>query len=66
MDKITELNKEQKNEDKILIANVLDKIKLVKKRNGFENTHFLNMQEQTLIENVLQTRNYDNYEFLEE
>ena len=43
MDKITELNKEQKNKDKILIANVLDKIKMVKKRNGFENTHFLNM-----------------------
>ena len=63
MDKITELNKEQKNKDKILIANVLDKIKMVKKRNGFENTHFLNMQEQTLIKNILQTRNYNNYTF---
>ena len=63
MDKITELNKEQKNEDKMLIANVLDKIKIVQKRNGFENTHFLNMQEQALIENVLKTRNYENYEF---
>lgn len=40
MDKITELSKEQKNEDKMLIANVLDKIKIVQKRNGFENTHF--------------------------
>ena len=50
MDKITELSKEQKNEDKMLIANVLDKIKIVQKRNGFENTHFLNMQEQALIE----------------
>ena len=77
MDKITELSKEQKNEDKMLIANVLDKIKIVQKRNanvldkikivqkrnGFENTHFLNMQEQALIENVLKTRNYENYEF---
>ena len=31
MDKITELSKEQKNEDKMLIANVLDKIKIVQK-----------------------------------
>ena len=63
MDKVTEISKEQKNEDKILIANVLDKLKNTQKRNSFENTHFLNMREQVLIKNVLKLRNFENYEF---
>ena len=63
MDKVTEISKEQKNDDKILIANVLDKIKIVQKRNIYECTSFLNMREQELIRKILQTRNYTNYEF---
>lgn len=63
MDKVNELSKEQKNEDKVLIANVLDKIKNSQKRNSFENTNFLNMREQALIKNILLMRKFENYEF---
>ena len=39
MDKVNELSKEQKNEDKVLIANVLDKIKNSQKKlaNSIDN-----------------------------
>lgn len=41
MNKQNELTKEQRDEKNILIANVMDKVRFVKERSGFENTFFL-------------------------
>lgn len=63
MDKISELSKKQKNDEKILIANVLDKINHVKTRNNYENTFFLDLSQQFKVEKMLQLRKFEDYEF---
>lgn len=63
MDKVVELTKSQKDENKLLIAKVLDKIKLVQARNRFENTDFLDLAQRAMIQDILTKRKESNYEF---
>ena len=53
MEKVEELTKWQKDEEKILIAKVLDKLKISQKRKKFENTDFLDLAQKKLIEDIL-------------
>lgn len=59
-----ELLSEYKNqEDKILLAKVLDKLEFSKSRNKIENTNFLNLYEQDLVNNFLKKIKFTNYYF---
>lgn len=59
-----ELLEDYKNqEDKLLLANVLDKIEFCKSRNKVEATDFLNLAEQDLIDRFLKRIKYTNYYF---
>lgn len=63
MDKQAELTKQQKNEDKILIAKVLDKLKFAENRNRIEATDFLDLREQAIVKEMLELRHSKNYKF---
>ena len=63
MNKVVELTKSQKDEDKLLIAKLLDKIKLVDARNRFDNTDFLDLSQKYLLEDILNKRKVSNYKF---
>lgn len=63
MDKQLQLTKLQKDEDKILIAKILDKLKFSEDRNKIESTDFLDLREQWLIKDMLGIRKYSNYKF---
>lgn len=61
MNKQIELSKEQKNEDKILIAKILDKMKFAENRNKFECSDFLDLRQQQIIKEMLVKRKYTEY-----
>ena len=63
MDKQSELTKQQKDEDKILIAKVLDKLKFAENRNRIETTDFLDLREQAIVKEMLELRKSNNYKF---
>lgn len=63
MDKVNELSKEQKNEEKMLIARAMDKYKFVEARNRFQNTDFLNLSEQMSLDKYIKMRNINNYNY---
>ena len=63
MDKQSELTKLQKDEDKILIAKVLDKLKFAETRNKIETTDFLDLRQQCVIKEMLDIRKSNNYKF---
>lgn len=63
MDKQSELTKLQKDEDKILIAKVLDKLKFAENRNRIESTDFLDLREQAIVKEMLELRKSSNYKF---
>ena len=57
-----ELLKDYKNqEDKLLLARVLDKIEFSKWKNKIEDTDFLNLAEQDLVDKFLKKMKYQNY-----
>ena len=59
-----ELLKDYKNqEDKLLLAVVLDKIEFCKNKNKIECTDFLNLAEQDLVDKFLKRINFKNYYF---
>ncbi len=59
-----ELMADYKNqEEKLLIAKVMDKIEFLKSRNKIENTDFLNLYEQDLIDKFLKKIKFKNYYF---
>lgn len=59
-----ELLKDYKNqEEKLLLAKVLDKLEFSKSKNKIENTDFLNLYEQDLIDKFLKKIKYTNYYF---
>lgn len=59
-----EILQEYKNqEERILIAKVLDKIEFIKIRNKIESTDFLNLHEQELVQKLLQKIHFENYYF---
>lgn len=51
-------------EDKLIIAQLLDKIEFLKQRNKIENTDFLNLHEQDIVDRLLKKINFKNYYFL--
>ena len=59
MNKQIELTKMQNDEDKILIAKVIDKIKFVESRNRFESTDFLDLRQQGIVKEILDKRKHD-------
>lgn len=61
MDKQSELTKLQKDEDKILIAKVMDKLKFAENRNRIESTDFLDLREQAIVKEMLELRKSSNY-----
>ena len=63
MDKQSELTKLQKDEDKILIAKVMDKLKFAENRNRIESTDFLDLREQAIVKEMLELRKSSNYKF---
>lgn len=63
MDKVIELTKSQKDEDKLAIAKILDKIKLMQSRNRFENTDFLDLAQKTLVKETVDKQTVASYHF---
>lgn len=63
MNKQNELTKEQRDEKNILIANVMDKVRFVKERSGFENTFFLDLAQIYELTKFLEMKHIENYEF---
>lgn len=60
----TEILSEYKNqEERILLAKILDKIEFSKSRNKIENTDFLNLSEQNLVNNFIKKLKFPNYYF---
>ena len=59
-----EILQEYKNqEERLLVAKVLDKLEFIKTRNKIESTDFLNLHEQELIQKLLQKIHFENYYF---
>lgn len=61
MDKKLILDKYKKEEDKLLIAKLFDKISAVEKQNRVQNTDFLSPVELQVLTKVLQMGGYTNY-----
>ncbi len=63
MNKQEILNSYKKEEDRLLVAKVLDKLELSKKRNKIANTDFLDMYQKNIIQNLLNHIHCTNYMF---
>ena len=63
MNKQEILQKYSTQEDKLLIAQILDKLEFCKTRNKIESTDFLNLYEQNLVNELLEKINFENYYF---
>lgn len=50
-------------EERLLVAKVLDKLEFIKTRNKIESTDFLNLYEQELVQKLLQRLKFENYYF---
>ena len=61
MDKTKILSEYKKQEDKILLAQVLDKIEFSKQRDKIEYTDFLDMYQVALVKSFLKKINFENY-----
>lgn len=55
------LSKYEKEEDRLLVSKLLDKIEFVEKKNTVENTDFLDMHQRNILEKVLRIVKYKNY-----
>ncbi len=62
MDKINDLTKKQKDEDKLFEAKVIDKIKQCQSKNRFANTDFLDLAQQEKVKKILSIRKINNCE----
>lgn len=60
MNKINELTKEQKKDQDLLLSKILDKIKLSQTRNKIQNSDFLNLAEQMIIEKEISLKRIEN------
>lgn len=63
MDSFSELTKEQKEDSKLLIARVEDKLKFVQTRKRIANTDFLDLAQKKEIEDYLKQKKIDSYVF---
>lgn len=61
MDKQKVLNDYKKQDDKILLAHILDKIEFSKQRDKLEYTDFLDMYQISLIKNFMKKMDFENY-----
>ena len=61
MDKQNVLKDYKKQEDKMLLAQVLDKIDFAKEKGKLEHTDFLDMYQISLIESFLKKNKFENY-----
>lgn len=50
-------------EERLLVAKVLDKLEFIKTKNKIESTDFLNLYEQELVQKLLQRLHFENYYF---
>lgn len=57
------INKYNDEEDKLLVAKILDKIKLAKTRNQIVYTDFLNMHQKVISQEILKMQKEENYIF---
>ena len=62
MDKQQLLKEYKKQEDKMCLAQVIDKIEMSKTRGKIESTDFLDMYQVSLVENFLKKNQIQNYE----
>ncbi len=60
MERINEVTKKQKEEEKLLEAKILDKIKQSDSKNRFANTDFLDLAEQETVKKLIDTMKLDN------
>lgn len=60
MNKINELTKKQKDEEKLQTAKLLDKINQSKSRNRFTNSEFLDLAQQTNAQNIINNMKIKN------
>lgn len=59
-----EILEEYKNqEERLLVARVLDKLEFIKTKNKIESTDFMNLYEQELIQKLMQKLHFENYYF---
>lgn len=63
MNKQEILKKYKKEEDRLLIAKVLDKIEFATSKNKIMNTDFLDVYQRKLVQNLLNSIKYNNYLF---
>lgn len=63
MNKQEILKKYKKEEDRLLIAKVLDKIKFSENKNKITNTDFLDMYQKNVVQKLLNSLKYKNYIF---
>ena len=61
MNKTELLNNYKRQEDKMILAQVLDKIEQMGKTQKIENTDFLDMYQVSLVQNFLKKINFENY-----
>ena len=63
MNKQEMLSEHKNQEDKLLLAKVLDKLEFCRTRNKLESTDFLNLYEQDLVDKFLKKIKFKNYYF---
>ena len=61
MNKTDLLNTYKRQEDKVIIAQVLDKINIMEKGQKIESTDFLDMYQISLVETFLKKISFENY-----
>lgn len=61
MDKSQLLNEYKKQEDRMILSQVLDKIEFAKTKDSIEHTDFLDMYQVSLVENFLRKIKYETY-----
>lgn len=64
MNKQLNLWKEQSDDNKLLIAKLLDKIKFTKNKNKFETTDFLDLREQAILTEEINRIKFEQYKLL--
>ena len=63
MNKTEILNEYKNNEERLLVAKVLDKLEFTRTRNKIQYSDFLNLNEQEAVMNLLRKLGYNNYYF---
>ena len=63
MNKQEILTRYSKEEEKLLVSKVLDKIEFVLNRNTIENTDFLDLYQKELVKELLRSIKFNNYIF---